>query len=165
MPTPTPTPSAPAEPGKVTANAGESKEIVAPLLLRLAKDDKNTLYAEMRASMNTEKKTDSDGTVYEHITFNNTTNTVLFDCHGLPKYSLESGAVCYKALIRTNITGKTPHITVYNMADKDGTKVGNGVSLITINSWNEWTETSYLEPDNVYGYGYLKAVKKVFVEE
>ncbi len=37
--------------------------------------------------------------------------------------------------------------------------------LITINSWNEWTETSYLEPDNVYGYGYLEAVKKVFVDE
>jgi len=36
--------------------------------------------------------------------------------------------------------------------------------LITINSWNEWTETSYLEPDNVYGYGYLNAVKHVFVD-
>lgn len=36
------------------------------------------------------------------------------------------------------------------------------VSLITINSWNEWTETSYLLPDNVYGYGYLDAVKRVF---
>lgn len=34
--------------------------------------------------------------------------------------------------------------------------------LITINSWNEWTETSYLQPDNVNGYGYLEAVKKVF---
>ena len=40
----------------------------------------------------------------------------------------------------------------------------NDVSLITINSWNEWTETSYLEPDNVYGYGYLEAIKKVFGE-
>lgn len=39
-----------------------------------------------------------------------------------------------------------------------------GVSLITVNSWNEWTETSYLEPDNLYGYGYLEAVKKVFTE-
>ncbi len=37
--------------------------------------------------------------------------------------------------------------------------------LITINSWNEWTETSYLQPDNVYGYGYLDAVKRVFVDE
>ena len=36
--------------------------------------------------------------------------------------------------------------------------------LITINSWNEWTETSYLQPDDVYGYGYLDAVKNVFVE-
>lgn len=35
--------------------------------------------------------------------------------------------------------------------------------LITINSWNEWTETSYLQPDNVNGYGYLEAVKKVFL--
>ena len=37
--------------------------------------------------------------------------------------------------------------------------------LITVNSWNEWTETSYLQPDNVYGYGYLEALKRVFVDE
>jgi len=36
--------------------------------------------------------------------------------------------------------------------------------LITINSWNEWTEGSYLEPDEKFGFGYLNAVKKVFVE-
>ena len=35
--------------------------------------------------------------------------------------------------------------------------------LITINSWNEWTETSYLMPCTMYGYGYLEAVKKVFI--
>lgn len=38
----------------------------------------------------------------------------------------------------------------------------NQKPLITINSWNEWTETSYLQPDDLYGYGYLKAVKKTF---
>ena len=37
--------------------------------------------------------------------------------------------------------------------------------LITINSWNEWTETSYLQPDDRFGYGYLEAVKAVFVEK
>lgn len=37
--------------------------------------------------------------------------------------------------------------------------------LVTVNSWNEWTETSYLLPDNLYGYGYLEAVKKVFKDE
>ena len=36
--------------------------------------------------------------------------------------------------------------------------------FITVNSWNEWTETSYLEPDDLYGYGYLEKIKKVFVE-
>lgn len=38
-------------------------------------------------------------------------------------------------------------------------------ALITVNSWNEWTESSYLEPDDLYGYGYLEAVKKVFTDE
>ena len=35
--------------------------------------------------------------------------------------------------------------------------------LISVNSWNEWTETSYLEPDDVNGYGYLNAIKEVFL--
>ena len=38
----------------------------------------------------------------------------------------------------------------------------NQPPLITINSWNEWTETSYLLPDNVNGYGYLEAIREVF---
>ena len=37
--------------------------------------------------------------------------------------------------------------------------------LLTVNSWNEWTESSYLQPDDLYGYGYLEAVKRVFVDE
>ena len=39
------------------------------------------------------------------------------------------------------------------------------VPLVTVNSWNEWTETSYLEPDDLYGYGYLEAIKEVFLDE
>jgi hypothetical protein len=34
--------------------------------------------------------------------------------------------------------------------------------LITLNSWNEWTEGSYLEPDTANGLAYLNAVREVF---
>jgi hypothetical protein len=33
--------------------------------------------------------------------------------------------------------------------------------LITLNSWNEWSEGSYLEPDTVNGYRYLEAVRDI----
>ncbi len=36
--------------------------------------------------------------------------------------------------------------------------------LITINAWNEWVEGSYLLPDMLNGFGYLEAVKDVFLE-
>jgi hypothetical protein len=34
--------------------------------------------------------------------------------------------------------------------------------ILVINSWNEWTEGSYLLPENKYGDAYLKAIKGVF---
>lgn len=37
--------------------------------------------------------------------------------------------------------------------------------FITVNSWNEWTETSYLQPDDLYGYGYLEAIKEIFADK
>lgn len=36
--------------------------------------------------------------------------------------------------------------------------------LITINAWNEWVEGSYLLPDMLNGFGYLEAVKDVFID-
>ena len=35
---------------------------------------------------------------------------------------------------------------------------GNMLNIV----WNEWTEGMFFEPDNLYGYGYLEAHKKVF---
>lgn len=34
--------------------------------------------------------------------------------------------------------------------------------VVIINAWNEWTESSYLEPDTVNGMAYLEAVREVF---
>jgi hypothetical protein len=42
------------------------------------------------------------------------------------------------------------------LADQTGPRIMN------INAWNEWTESSYLEPDMVHGLKYLQAIKEVF---
>jgi hypothetical protein len=34
--------------------------------------------------------------------------------------------------------------------------------IITVNSWNEWGEGSYLEPDTQNGMAYLEAIRDVF---
>jgi hypothetical protein len=36
-----------------------------------------------------------------------------------------------------------------------------GARIITLTSWNEWGEGSYLEPDTVHGMKYLEAVREV----
>jgi hypothetical protein len=59
-------------------------------------------------------------------------------------------------------------LLVDNTPDAVGAAVRDAVSLvaaradhrvITINAWNEWTEGSFLEPEEQYGFGYLEAVR------
>ena len=54
---------------------------------------------------------------------------------------------------------------IKRLADEGMEKGVLKAPFITVNSWNEWTETSYLQPDDLYGYSYLEAIKEVFTEE
>lgn len=39
----------------------------------------------------------------------------------------------------------------------------NEHKIIFLKSWNEWGEGNYMEPDRIYGKGYIEALKKVIV--
>lgn len=55
--------------------------------------------------------------------------------------------------------------TVREFLDGECARGRLSAPLVTVNSWNEWTETSYLEPDDLYGYGYLEAIASAFGKE
>ena len=76
-----------------------------------------------------------------------------------PRYNLFHDDVCYDNTPEN--VQKAFEIAKQYIDDHPELKV----PLITVNSWNEWTETSYLHPDDIYGYGYLEAIKKVFIDE
>jgi hypothetical protein len=47
-------------------------------------------------------------------------------------------------------------------AIKDRIDQGGGPRILTLNAWNEWTESSYLEPDTLHGMSYLEAIRDIF---
>ena len=73
----------------------------------------------------------------------------------------------YKNAGRTIMTGATPDLFEEALLKAKAyvDQRPDMTPLITVNSWNEWTETSYLEPDTKFGYGYLEKIKKIFGEE
>ena len=62
------------------------------------------------------------------------------------------------------LTGNTP--ARFEKALKEAKKFMDAKNpahkILTINSWNEWTEGSYIEPDTKTKMEYLDAIKNVF---
>ncbi|MBN1903357.1 glycoside hydrolase family 99-like domain-containing protein, partial [Candidatus Sumerlaeota bacterium] len=67
----------------------------------------------------------------------------------------------FKAFIKDLITGSNPEDFEEYLGKAMAYIERHDISprLITINSWNEWSEGSYLEPDKVFGMRYLEAVR------
>ena len=132
------------------------------------------LGADSVTSYNWGCSTDLDGE-YTDVT-ENYLNAIKGECENLNIPFYPNISVGWDNNVRFNdfvpgvVVNNTPEIfraaceKIKGFADAS---IENGVMkapFITVNSWNEWTETSYLEPDDLYGYGYLEEIKNVFVE-
>lgn len=60
------------------------------------------------------------------------------------------------------VIGNTPDAFKNALVEAKAFMEKHNQKTLTINSWNEWTEGSYLEPDTVAKMGYLNAIKQVF---
>lgn len=62
------------------------------------------------------------------------------------------------------IVDNTPYLFKKYLAEAKAWTLAKPESerIVVINSWNEWGEGSYMEPDTENGMGYLEAVRDVF---
>ena len=62
------------------------------------------------------------------------------------------------------LTGNTPQLFQSALASSKAYMDSHSdvPKILTINSWNEWTEGSYLEPEAIHGMGYLNAIRDIF---
>lgn len=79
----------------------------------------------------------------------------------LPSDKFENVGYPWMAMIANN-TPEAFHEALAMARKKLEARGGKGIPTLNINSWNEWTEGSYLEPDTVHKMAYLEAIRDVF---
>lgn len=60
------------------------------------------------------------------------------------------------------LSGATPQAFKAALLEIKARMDASGSRILTVNSWNEWTEGSYLEPDTRHGMAFLEALRDVF---
>jgi hypothetical protein len=77
-----------------------------------------------------------------------------------PDFSYRNAGYPCMAILKNN-TPENFRRALESAKSRVDSKPGNQ-RIITINSWNEWTEGSFLEPEREYGYQYLEQIRTVF---
>ncbi len=117
----------------------ESTEINEPLFVKTAKEDN---LGGTRNSMTVERLTDeSTGIVYMHITPNDTSAAMLFDCM-VGRTSFDEGVVYYKLLMRCT-SERMPYVNIYGLKDGNGAPFEDaaiGEANIQTKGNGEWEE-------------------------
>jgi len=62
--------------------------------------------------------------------------------------------------------GSTPEkFGIYLARQMERARTVYNSEYLFVNAWNEWAEGAYLEPNQKYGYAYLRELKKVIQQE
>jgi lipopolysaccharide biosynthesis protein len=77
----------------------------------------------------------------------------------MPSWDNTSRKTNSGATVFTGLTPKSFEMWIYNILDESKRIHSAEENIVFVNAWNEWAEGAHLEPDMMYGYANLIAIK------